>query len=188
MKYKFTEVLNDLVNYFLLGDIQLLEEWKKGNNLSDNLAMEFTTTESAEAAVCNGIILPMAGIENYPYTIYFDLENETPELLGREGRLQFRHGGYSLKIANKKLMLFTWRILEQFTANKVDDLIRDYLLCRKPIIELENGWYSIEVLGGETLQDGEYEPTLEFLVCRTDGQEAKKVNINERFKIQSSAY
>ena len=69
MKYKFTEVLNDLVNYFLLGDIQLLEEWKKGNNLSDNLAMEFTTTESAEAAVCNGIILPMAGIENYPYTI-----------------------------------------------------------------------------------------------------------------------
>ncbi|WP_455617724.1 hypothetical protein [Eisenbergiella sp.] len=46
MKYKFTEVLNDLVNYFLLGDIQLLEEWKKGNNLSDNLAMEFTTNES----------------------------------------------------------------------------------------------------------------------------------------------
>ena len=179
MKYKFTEVLNDLVNYFLLGDIQLLEEWKKGNNLSDNLAMEFTTTESAEAAVCNGIILPMAGIENYPYTIYFDLENET---------LQFRHGGYSLKIANKKLMLFTWRILEQFTANKVDDLIRDYLLRRKPIIELENGWYSIEVLGGETLKDGEYEPTLEFLVHRTDGQEAKKVNINESFKIQSSAY
>lgn len=29
MKYKFTEVLNDLVNYFLLGDIQLLEEWKR---------------------------------------------------------------------------------------------------------------------------------------------------------------
>ena len=130
----------------------------------------------------------MAGIENYPYTIYFDLENETPELLGRESRLQFRHGGYSLKIVNKKLMLFTWRILEQFTANKVDDLIRDYLLRRKPIIELENGWYSIEVLGGETLQDGEYEPTLEFLVHRTDGQEAKKVNINESFKIQSSAY
>ena len=157
MKYKFTEVLNDLVNYFLLGDIQLLEEWKKGNNLSDNLAMEFITTE-------------------------------TPELLGRESRLQFRHGGYSLKIANKKLMLFTWRILEQFTANNVDDLIRDYLLRRKPIIELENGWYSIEVLGGETLQDGEYEPTLEVLVHRTDGQEAKKVNINESFKIQSSAY
>lgn len=30
MKYKFTEVLNDLVNYFLLGDIQLLEEMEKG--------------------------------------------------------------------------------------------------------------------------------------------------------------
>ena len=32
MKYKFTEVLNDLINYFLLGDVQLLEEWKKENN------------------------------------------------------------------------------------------------------------------------------------------------------------
>ena len=29
MKYKFTEVLNDLVNYFLLGDIQLLEKGKQ---------------------------------------------------------------------------------------------------------------------------------------------------------------
>lgn len=188
MKYKFTEVLNDLINFFLLGDVQLLEEWKKGNNLSDNLAMEFTTNESAEAAVCNGIILPMAGIENYPYTIYFDLGNETPELLGRESRLQFRHGGYSLKIANKKLMLFTWRILEQFTADKVDDLIRDYLHRRKPIIELDNGWYSIEVLGGETLQNDEYEPTLEFIIRRTDGQVAEKVNINESFTIRSSTY
>ena len=103
MKYKFTEVLNDLVNYFLLGDIQLLEEWKKGNNLSDNLAMEFTTTESAEAAVCNGIILPMAGIENYPYTIYFDLENETPELLGRESRLQFGMAAIPLRLPTKNL-------------------------------------------------------------------------------------
>ena len=29
MIYKFTEVLNDLVNYFILGDILLLESWKR---------------------------------------------------------------------------------------------------------------------------------------------------------------
>ena len=34
MIYKFTEVLNDLVNYFILGDILLLESWKRANNLS----------------------------------------------------------------------------------------------------------------------------------------------------------
>ena len=29
MIYRFTEVLNDLVNYFILGDILLLENWKQ---------------------------------------------------------------------------------------------------------------------------------------------------------------
>ena len=45
---KFTEVLNDLVDYFILGDILLLEEWKKDNNLSDDLATEFTINESGD--------------------------------------------------------------------------------------------------------------------------------------------
>ena len=48
MIYRFTEVLNDLVNYFLLGDILLLEDWKQANHLSDDLAMEFTTNESGD--------------------------------------------------------------------------------------------------------------------------------------------
>lgn len=29
MKYIFTEVLNDLVNYFFLGDMEALCEWKR---------------------------------------------------------------------------------------------------------------------------------------------------------------
>lgn len=45
---KFTEVLNDLVDYFILGDILLLEEWKNENNLSDDLATEFTINESGD--------------------------------------------------------------------------------------------------------------------------------------------
>ena len=69
MIYKFTEVLNDLVNYFLLGDILLLEDWKQANHLSDDLAMEFTTNESGDRVFAEGIVSPMTGIENYPYTI-----------------------------------------------------------------------------------------------------------------------
>ena len=67
MIYKFTEVLNDLVNYFLLGDILLLEDWKQANHLSDDLAMEFTTNESGDRVFAEGIVSPMTGIENYPY-------------------------------------------------------------------------------------------------------------------------
>lgn len=52
MIYRFTEVLNDLVNYFLLGDILLLEDWKQANHLSDDLAMEFTTNEKRRQDIC----------------------------------------------------------------------------------------------------------------------------------------
>ena len=62
MIYRFTEVLNDLVNYFLLGDILLLEGWKQANHLSDDLAMEFTTNESGDRVFDEGIVIPMAGI------------------------------------------------------------------------------------------------------------------------------
>lgn len=52
MIYRFTEVLNDLVNYFLLGDILLLEDWKQANHLSDDLAMEFTTKRKRRQGIC----------------------------------------------------------------------------------------------------------------------------------------
>ena len=88
MIYRFTEVLNDLVNYFILGDILLLENWKRANNLSD-----------------------------------------------------------------------------------------------------DNGWYHIEILGGETLQDGDYEPTFEFLIQPAANEEATiNADMNCSFEITSSAY
>jgi hypothetical protein len=108
MIYKFTEVLNDLVNYFILGDILLLESWKRANNLSDDLATEFTTNESGDRAFSEGIVIPMSGIENYPYTVLFNLSGDKPELCKGESRLQFRRSGYSLKVDNNtRLSLHT---------------------------------------------------------------------------------
>ena len=98
MIYRFTEVLNDLVNYFLLGDILLLEDWKQANHLSDDLAMEFTTNESGDRIFAEGIVIPMTCIENYPYTILFNLSGDRPELCKERNRLQLRKSGYSLKV------------------------------------------------------------------------------------------
>ena len=105
MIYRFTEVLNDLVNYFLLGDILLLEDWKQANHLSDDLAMEFTTNESGDRIFAEGIVIPMTGIENYPYTILFNLSGDRPELCKERNRLQLRKSGYSLKVAHNMLLL-----------------------------------------------------------------------------------
>ena len=206
MIYRFTEVLNDLVNYFLLGDILLLEGWKQANHLSDDLAMEFTTNESGDRVFAEGIVIPMTGIENYPYTILFNLSGDRPELckgrnrlqLRKSGyslkvkernRLQLRKSGYSLKVDHNMLMLFTWPILEQFTPEKVKDLISYYRVHKKPMIELANGWYHIEILGGETLQDGDYEPTFEFVIQPATNEEATiNADMNFSFEITSSAY
>lgn len=189
MIYRFTEVLNDLVNYFLLGDILLLENWKQANHLSDDLAMEFTTNESGDRVFSEGIVIPMTGIENYPYTILFNLSGDTPELRKERNRLQLRKSGYSLKVDHNMLLLFTWPILEQFTPEKVNDLISYYRVHKKPMIELANGWYHIEILGGETLQDGDYEPTFEFVIQPATNEEATiNSDMNFSFEITSSAY
>lgn len=79
--------------------------------------------------------------------------------------------------------------MERFTPENVSALISDYKVRQKPIVELENGWYHIEILGGETLQDGEYEPTFEFMIQPVTNEE-KVINtdINFSFKILSSTY
>lgn len=92
----------------------------------------------------------MTGIENDPYTILFNLSDDRPELCKEKKRLQLRKSGYSLKVAHNTLPLFTWTILKQFTPEKVKDLISYYRVHKKPIIELANGWYHIEILRGET--------------------------------------
>ena len=131
----------------------------------------------------------MTGIENYPYTILFNLSGDRPELCKEKNRLQFRKSGYSLKVEHNTLMLFTWPILERFTLEKVQDLISYYRAHKKPIIELANGWYHIEILGGETLQNGDYEPTFEFVIQLATNEET---TINEdmdfSFEITSSTY
>lgn len=85
-------------------------------------------------------------------------------------------------------MLFTWRILEQFTNERVHALLNDYRQYNRPMIEVENGWYSIEILGGEILHDSYYEPTFEFILRKTERKEPVEFDINSNFTIESSTY
>ncbi len=66
MRYEFSEVLNDLVDYFILGDIQLLQRYKEEHDLPDDLAGAFTSSDVGDQAVFDGIVLPLAGVENLP--------------------------------------------------------------------------------------------------------------------------
>jgi hypothetical protein len=185
MRYEFSEVLNDLVDYFLLGDIQLLEQFKQDNDLPDDLARAFTTGDSGDQAVRDGVILPLAGIDNLPYHILFTLDGRTPALLEPGSRLKHRRGGYWLRVENGALMLFTWRILQHFTNKTLGDLLARYQEPGRPIIELDNGGYEVEVLAGALVRDGLYEPAFEFVLRKAHRPKpGSEVDVGYRYALR----
>ena len=198
---KFDKVLNDTISYFLLGDIITLKNYQAKNNLPSDLATEFTTNESGDNIVKEGILITLADIENYPYTIIFNKSDKTPELLKEGNDLQVRQDGYILKIESNKLMLFTWWVLNDFTNEKIEERIKHQTEYNKPQIELENGWYQVEILGGQTRQEKvimnqqgekmktiELEPTFEFIIKKTNGKGSCKADIFRSYKLKSDEY
>lgn len=188
MKYIFTEVLNDLVNYFFLGDMKALCTWKQSQNLRDDLASEFTSNNSIDQAMEEGLVLPMQGIENYPYTIIFDIEESQITLLQKENHLQFHYEDYCIKVEYETLVLFTWHILNHYTMDAVEHYINQQKLLQNPVVSLTNSWYRISILGGETLQNDIFEPTIEFILHPIDRPDTHQEMMYHTFKINSSSY
>lgn len=198
--YKFTEVLNDTLSYFLLGDLIALNNYKKAHQLPDNLAKEFTTQETGDRVVLDGIMIPLSDVANYPYTIIFNL-SATPELLQPGNQLQLRQDGYILKVESGSIMLYTWWILNNFTDERVAEKIQYARAHQLPLIELESGWYHVEILGGQILQSSEItnqqgekvtlsglEPAFEFLITKAEIQGNCTADIFRSYRLESEAY
>ena len=62
-----------------------------------------------------GVVLPLAGVDNLPYRILFTLDNHTPALREAGSRLKHQRNGYVLRVEHGALMLYTWRMLQHFT-------------------------------------------------------------------------
>lgn len=192
--YKFDEVLNDLMDYFILGDPDYLLQYKIENNLPDDLLTEFTTEETGDQVVEEGVIVPMIGVENYPYTVYFNLSEDIPELLKSGNEVQHQRDGYCLKVVNGKIYLYTIPYLRDFTETKVG-LLKKY---KHAVIELPNGWYSVTILAGLTRQQmeiktvsgeikqiEEMEPTFEFVLKPTVEKPDYSADFTYPFKVEA---
>jgi len=192
--YKFEEVLNDLMDYFILGDPDHLWQYKQEHQLPNDLLTEFTTQETGDTAVENGVMIPMIGIENHPYTIYFNLSGEDPELLKPGNNLQHRQDGYCMNVTNGGIYLYTIPYLKDFTEEK----LRALKTFKHATIAIENGWYTVSVLGGLTKQPIEIvdvkgetqsyesmEPTFEFLISPSDNKPKYTANFMYRFAIKT---
>ncbi|MBD8574304.1 hypothetical protein IFR09_05260 [Pseudomonas syringae] len=187
MQYEFPEVLNDLIDYFLLGDIRRLQRFKDEQQLGDDLAAEFVSNDSGDRAVLEGVLIPLAGVENHPYTVLFTLDDTEPELFKPGSRLQHRRDGYVLQVESGRVHLFTWRILQDFTPVEVEDLLQRYAdpAQGRPTIEVANGWYEVQVLAGEIEREGSLQPAFEFILSLREGPlQVRGVDINYRFAVQ----
>ena len=180
---KFEEVLNDLVDYFLLGDPLLLMDYKNDKQLPDDLMEEFTTSMDGDRIVEEGIIIPLSRVENYPYTIYFNMPGDSPELFKNTSRLQVQQDGYKLQVKYGAVYLFTVPYLRKFTNERLENLIK-----RTTKITLPNGWYRVSVLGGETEQETGMEPTFEFLITPVSEEPNFTADMMYQFKISASEY
>ena len=152
MRHEFSEVLNDLVDCFLVGDLLLLKRFKEQHGLPEDVASALTTSDSGDRAVLEGVVVPLVGIENHPYTVIFTLDGDT-ELLKTEAAFSIG-GGYVLRVEHRVVMLYTWRILERFNDTTVNALLARYREPGRPVIEIDNGWYEVEILGGEVPRNG----------------------------------
>ncbi|RXK85325.1 hypothetical protein [Filimonas effusa] len=181
---KFEEVLNDLVDYFLLGDPYLLMDFKNRHQLPDDLISEFTTSTAGDQVVEDGVMIPMARIENYPYTIYFNMSSAIPELLKETSRLQIKQEGYRMQVISGEVYLYTIPYIRNFTPATLVTLTSS----RITKISLPNGWYKVDILGGETLQHTGLEPTFEFLITPVANKPGFSANIMYQFTITASEY
>lgn len=181
MQKKYTECLNDLMDYFILADVYNLSEFQRVNHLSNNLLQEFTSNASGDKAVCSGVITPIKGVENFPYTIYF---SQPPESAFKtlKSNVQHQERGYCLEITNSKVSLLTMPFLQDWAEES------HKLALTRPYYDLKNGFYEVEIVCGETLQDECWEPTFEFIFHALCEPFEVTGDIHHVFKIESRSY
>lgn len=184
MRHEFTEVLNDLIDYFLLADIRALQDFSSRHGLPPDLADAFTTTDAAERAATEGALLPIPGVENHPYTVAFVTAPDTPELGAPGAQVVHRGEAYALRIDHGSLELFTWRILEDFSERSVDSLLERYARSAGPRIALEVGWYRVDVLAGWLPRADGAEAAFEFVLTKVrDRPTSTNVDLERRYPL-----
>lgn len=176
-----TECLNDLMDYFVLTDIDALTAYQADYGLAPDLCAAFTMTDHGDAAVEAGVILPLRGIANYPYTIIFQVDSGS--IFGRrEHDLQHERHGYKLHVTGGAVHLLTMPNLRQWPQNRA--LVEEL----RPRMALSPGWYLVIVRAGETLQATGWEPTIEFEFLASEHEPVFDADLEHAFAVKAREY
>lgn len=178
---KYTECLNDLMDYFIVADIQNISAFQRANALPNNLMMALTTTELGDSACLQGVIAPICGISNFPYTIYFNHSKTSVFSSSMNSDIQHQQDGYIVQVISQRLHLLTMPLLQNWSKH-LD------IMTSRPHMDIENGWYRLSVVCGETQQPTGWEPTIEFLLEKELNEPAFTADIHYTFEVDSRNY
>ena len=176
------EVLNDTWDYLFVGDPFTLLRFQREHGLQEDLLAEFTTTDLGDRAVEEGVVIPLSGIVNQPYTAYFTAHDHEAALLRAESDLQHHQRGYRLHLHGEKLVLYTIPYLRSFSAETAERLAESPI---RQVVELSSGWYGVEILAGQTVVQGELEPSLEFVLRPRDEAPEFSGPINYAYRVEA---
>lgn len=160
----FTEVLNDFFDLWLLADPEVLTRFQRSQDLPDDLLQAFTRGDAVDIALADGVLLPMSGIANQPYTVVFR-SSDDPSVFRRPGEkgadLQVERQGYGLRVRSGSVCLITVPYLRRWNDEGRARLQAAVEAGVRQSAEVAPGFYAVSVLGGMVADDATFEVVLE---------------------------
>lgn len=161
MRHRWSEVLNDCYDLWILADIEVMTSFQQAHGLPDDLLSAFTRGDTVDVAVAQGVLLPMSGIVNQPYTLLFRGPDDASTFDRPTAELQVDRPGYGLRVTSGALGCITVPYLRQWNVGGLDRLRGAMDRGVRQRIPLEPGFYDVRVRGGLVDDEATFEFVLE---------------------------
>ncbi|MEZ4322601.1 MAG: hypothetical protein R3F61_34360 [Myxococcota bacterium] len=154
---RFTEVLNDFFDLWILADPEVLTRFQQERGLSDDLVDAFTRGDTVDVALAEGVLLPMSGIVNQPYTVVFRRPDERSVFDATGAELQVERRGYGLRVTSGVVVLITVPYLRRWNEEGRARLRAAVDAGVRQPVRMDSGFYAVSVLGGSVADDATFE-------------------------------
>ncbi|MCA9572641.1 MAG: hypothetical protein KC656_32600 [Myxococcales bacterium] len=154
---RFTEVLNDFFDLWVLADPEVLTRFQGEERLSDDLVDAFTRGDTVDRALAEGVLLPMSGIVNQPYTMVFRRADEGSVFGATGADLQVERHGYGLRVTSGVVGLITVPYLRRWNDEGRARLRAAVDVGVRQAASVDSGFYAVSVLGGMVADGATFE-------------------------------
>lgn len=178
---RFVGAVNDTYDWFVLADVANVSRLQQRHRLGSDLLEVLTTTDIGDQVAEQGVMIPLMGIANLPYTILFNLGG-TSAFTQAGVAPTHRQAGYVIEVIGARLSLFTVPFLKDWKGRS-PRLLDPATRHQWPSMELANGWYSVTVNVGD-LEDEECSSVIELCLRPRAQKPEFGADVSYRFTIR----